>query len=129
VIDVWCGLEQSTINMAIDHCHRRLRACIRSKGGQLEHNLRTDDINLVTSFIQKVCLQRRQLGLHPCLFYNVMQWQNYGVVADFILRLGADNCSQNRTAITKVKLQQMLQGHSFLDSQFRVHDAMSAFTR
>jgi len=24
VIDVWCGLEQSTINMAIDHWRRRL---------------------------------------------------------------------------------------------------------
>jgi len=47
VIDVWCGLEQSTIDMAIDHCHRRLRACIRSKGGQFEHNLWTDDINFV----------------------------------------------------------------------------------
>jgi len=39
VIDVWFGLEQSTINMAIDQCHRRLRACIHSKGGQFEHNL------------------------------------------------------------------------------------------
>jgi len=39
VIDVWCGLEQSTINMAIDHWHRRVRACIHSKGGHFEHNL------------------------------------------------------------------------------------------
>ena len=33
VIDVWCGLEQSTIDMAIDHWRRRLRACVHSKGG------------------------------------------------------------------------------------------------
>jgi len=39
VIDIWCGLEQSTINMAIDHYRRRLRACIHLKGEQLEHNL------------------------------------------------------------------------------------------
>ena len=38
-IDFWCGLEQLTINMAIDHWHRRLRAYIYSKGGQFEHNL------------------------------------------------------------------------------------------
>ena len=30
VIDVWCGLEQSTINMAFDHWRRRLWACIHS---------------------------------------------------------------------------------------------------
>ena len=33
VIGVWCGLEQLTINLAIDHWRRRLRACIHSKGG------------------------------------------------------------------------------------------------
>ena len=39
VIDIWCGLEQLSINMAIDHWRRRVRACIHSKGGQFEHNL------------------------------------------------------------------------------------------
>jgi len=39
VIDIWCGLEWLTINMAIDHWRRRLRAYIHSKGGQFEHNL------------------------------------------------------------------------------------------
>jgi len=39
MIDIWCGLEQLSINMAIDHWRRRLRACIHSKGGQFEHNL------------------------------------------------------------------------------------------
>jgi len=46
----------------------------------------------VTSFIQKVCLQRRQLGLKECLFYKVVQRQNQGMVADFILRLDAYIC-------------------------------------
>jgi len=35
VIDVWCGLEQLTINMAIDHWRRRLRACIQFHSTQL----------------------------------------------------------------------------------------------
>ena len=39
VIDVWCGLEQLTIDMAIDRSHRRLRACVHLKGGHLEHSL------------------------------------------------------------------------------------------
>jgi len=35
---VWCGLEQSTVNMAIVQW-RRLRACVRAKGGHFEHSL------------------------------------------------------------------------------------------
>jgi len=46
--------------------------------------------NRVTSFIHKVCLQRRQLGLQECMFYKVVQRQNHGMVADFILCSGAD---------------------------------------
>ena len=42
----------------------------------------------VTSFIHKVCLQCRQLGLQECLFYKVVQC----MVAHFIQRLGADIC-------------------------------------
>jgi len=67
----------------------------------------------VTSFIQKLCLQRRQLGLQECLFYKVVQRQNHGMVADFILRLGADICCLVRRKNIKVgqqlpKLQQIL---------------------
>jgi len=50
VIDVWCGLEQSNINMAIDHQHRRLQACICLEGGQFEHNLWTNNINFVSIY-------------------------------------------------------------------------------
>jgi len=46
----------------------------------------------VTSFIQKVCLQRRQLGLQECLVYKAVQRQNQGMVADFIVRFGTDTC-------------------------------------
>ena len=67
----------------------------------------------VTSFNQQVCLKRRQLDLQECLFYKVVHLQNHGMVADFILRLGADICCLNAEKIIKIgqqlqKLQQML---------------------
>jgi len=35
--EVWCGLEQSTVNMAIDQWRKRLfRVCVRAKGGHFE---------------------------------------------------------------------------------------------
>ena len=37
--EVWCGLEQLTVNMAIDQWYKRLRACVRATGGHLEHSL------------------------------------------------------------------------------------------
>ena len=39
LIEVWCGLEQSTVNMAVDPWCKRLRACVRAKGGHFEHSL------------------------------------------------------------------------------------------
>ena len=39
LIEVWCGLEQLTVNMAIDQWRKRLRACVRVKGGHFEHSL------------------------------------------------------------------------------------------
>jgi len=38
LIEVWCGLEQSTVNMAVDQWRRKLRTCVRAKGGHLDHN-------------------------------------------------------------------------------------------
>jgi len=32
LIEVWCGLEQSAVGMAVDQWRRRLRACVRAKG-------------------------------------------------------------------------------------------------
>ena len=37
--EVWCGLEQSTVDMAIVQWRKRLRACVRAKGGHFEHSL------------------------------------------------------------------------------------------
>ena len=40
LIEVWCGLEQSsTVDMAVDQWRKRLRACVRAKGGHFEHSL------------------------------------------------------------------------------------------
>ena len=33
LIEVWRGLEQSTVDIAIDQWRKRLRACVRAKGG------------------------------------------------------------------------------------------------
>jgi len=33
LIDVWCGLEQSIFDEAIDQWRGRHRACVRAKGG------------------------------------------------------------------------------------------------
>jgi len=84
VIDVWCGIEQSTIDRAIDHCHRRLRArmhpferrTIRTQRycQYLSHSMQLlFDCYRVTSFIQKCAWQ---LGIHTCLFNRVVQRQN-----------------------------------------------------
>jgi len=39
LIEVWCGLEQSTVDIAADQWCKRLRACVRAKGGHFEHSL------------------------------------------------------------------------------------------
>ena len=39
LITVWCGLEQRTVDDAIDQWQRRLRACVDAEGGHFEHNL------------------------------------------------------------------------------------------
>jgi len=38
---VWCGLEQSTVDMVIDRWRKRLRACVSAKGRHFEHSLWT----------------------------------------------------------------------------------------
>lgn len=39
LIDVWQGMQQSVLDNAIDEWRKRLRACIRAKGGHFEHML------------------------------------------------------------------------------------------
>jgi len=39
LIEVWCGLEQLTVDMATEQWRGRLRACVRAKGGHFKHSL------------------------------------------------------------------------------------------
>ena len=41
LIEVWCNLEQSIVDMAIELWRGRLRACVLAKGGHFEHSLWT----------------------------------------------------------------------------------------
>jgi len=39
IIDVWCGLEQSIFDEAIDQCQRPHLECVHAKGGHFEYTL------------------------------------------------------------------------------------------
>jgi len=39
LVAVWKELEKHMIDSAIDQWRRRLRACVRAKGGHFEHSL------------------------------------------------------------------------------------------
>ena len=39
LISVWCELDQSVVNHAIDECRCRLSACVDADGGHFEHYL------------------------------------------------------------------------------------------
>jgi len=39
LISVWCELDQSVVNHAIDVWRRRLSACVHDEGGHFEHYL------------------------------------------------------------------------------------------
>ena len=123
VIDIWCGLEQLTINMAIDHWRRRLRTCIHSnKTCELTILILSVSITFSVTFV----------WLLPCYIFHsksvpttstirpitvfVLQGSaaaksGYGAV--FILRLGAGIWCLTCQKIIKIgqqlpKLQQML---------------------
>jgi len=38
-LTVWCELNQSVVNHAIDECRRCLSACVDAEGGHFEHYL------------------------------------------------------------------------------------------
>jgi len=38
-LTVWCELDQSVLNHAIDEWRRHLSACVDTKGGNVEHYL------------------------------------------------------------------------------------------
>ena len=39
LISMWCELDRSVVNHAIDECRRRLSACVDAEGGYFEHYL------------------------------------------------------------------------------------------
>ena len=39
LISMWCELDQSVVNHAIDERRRRLSACVEAEGGHFEHYL------------------------------------------------------------------------------------------
>jgi len=39
LISVWCELDHSVVNHAIDERRRRLSACVNADGGHFEHYL------------------------------------------------------------------------------------------
>jgi len=47
LIDVWCGLERSIFDEAIDQWQGRHRAYVHVKGGHFEYSLWTDNVDFV----------------------------------------------------------------------------------
>ena len=39
VVDVWRGLQQSVVDVAVTEWRKLLQACVRTKGGHFEHLL------------------------------------------------------------------------------------------
>ena len=81
-LDVWCALEQSTFDEAIDQWRRRHPACVHDKAGHFENSLWTDNADFVTSVTFNVtCLTVTSLiakscqqgwPMHSCSFYKVV---------------------------------------------------------
>ena len=47
LIDIWCSLEQSIFDEAIDQWRGRLLACVHAKGGHFEYSLWTDNVDFL----------------------------------------------------------------------------------
>jgi len=139
--------------MAIDHTGIEdfERASVRKQDtGHFEHSLWTDDINVVNlchfqcNFCLTITVLRLSFKKRACNVdiytrvcfrtTSIVQRQNYCVVADFNICLDADNCCLITYAEKYIKSDSSYEsyskccmGHSFIDSQFHVHDALSAF--
>ena len=82
LIDVWCGLEQSIIDEAIDQWRGRHRACVHAKGGHFEYSMWTDNADFVhicyvqcdlfDCFIFNYETMPQRWPIHSCSFYKVM---------------------------------------------------------
>ena len=79
LIEVWCRLEQSTVDMAVDQWRRKLRACVRAKGGHFEHSL-------LTYWLRWFC-QCCHLGCYVLFKCCIAEWNNGVVAFIFILVL------------------------------------------
>ena len=55
LIEVWCGFEQSTVDMAIDKWRKRLRACVRAKGGHFEQSVNLLIVLILSTFCHLLC--------------------------------------------------------------------------
>ena len=53
--EVWYGVEQSTVDMATEQWRGRLRACVRTKGGQFEHSLWTYWLCYLVNHLSLLC--------------------------------------------------------------------------
>jgi len=63
LIDVWCSLEQSIFDEAIDQWWGSHRASVHAKGGHLEYSLWTDNVDFV-----HICYI--QCDLFDCCIFN-----------------------------------------------------------
>jgi len=63
LIDVWCGLEQSIFDEAIDQWRGRRLACVHDKAGHFEYSLWTDSVDFV-----HICYI--QCDLLDCYIFN-----------------------------------------------------------
>ena len=62
-VDVWCGLEQSIFNEAVERRRVRFRTSVRAKGGHFKYSLWTDNVDFVrTCYIQ--------CDLFDCCIFN-----------------------------------------------------------
>jgi len=49
LISMWCELDQSVVNHAIDEWRRRLSACLNAEGGDFEHcYFQNNNVKMVT---------------------------------------------------------------------------------
>jgi len=48
LISVWCEMDQSVVNHAINEWRRRLSACVDAEGGHFEHYFPNNNVKMAT---------------------------------------------------------------------------------
>jgi len=108
-IHLWCSLEQSIFDEAIDQWQGRHRACVRAKGGHFEYSLWTDNVDFVhICYIQcdlfDCCIFNYEVmpaTSDNTFFYKVVHYQIWGMVVDFKVYLVGVNCCLQQWKIIK----------------------------